>query len=78
MSEETRDKIEDALRGALERCGTEKIQMFDSIGLVGDHKELLFKEDGIVLLFAPGYLYVELLGLSEEGYNYFFEKYGCE
>lgn len=38
MSEETRDKIEDALRGALERCGAERIQMFDCFSLVGDHK----------------------------------------
>ena len=51
--------------------------MFDCYGIVGDYKVAFLNEDGVQVLYAPGYKYVEVIGLTDEDYNKIFEKYGC-
>ena len=76
MKEEIREQIESAIKETLRSCGRKKIQMFDCPDLVGDYKVTLFYNHDIGVFYAPGYEYIELLGLSEDVYSYFFRKYG--
>lgn len=53
-----------------------RIQMFDCEDIMGDYKIVLFSEEAVEVLYAPGYRYVEILGLPKEEYDYLFKKYG--
>lgn len=76
MSNKTKQQIEEVLQELLEELGEDRIQMFDCQDIMGDYKEVLLSEKGVAVLYAPGYKYVEILGLDKEDYDCFFEKYG--
>lgn len=42
------------------------IQIFFTPSLVNDYRETVYDKDGVEILFAPGYYYVEVYGLSSE------------
>lgn len=46
------------------------IQIFFTPSLANDYRETVYDKDGVVILFAPGYYYVEVYGLSEEEENW--------
>lgn len=50
--------------------------MFDCYDILGDYKEILYKDNEVEVLYAPYYDYVEIIGLTDIDYNYFFNKYG--
>ena len=76
MNKELENKICKAIEDILKIEGSKKIQMFDCYDIVGDYKETFLNEDGVEVLYAPGYTYVEVVGLSDEDYNKIFKKYG--
>lgn len=76
MNSKTKQRIEKVLQELLKEVGQERIQMFDCRDIMGDYKSVLFSEKEAEVLYAPDYKYVEILGLDEEDYNYFKEKYG--
>ena len=76
MKEEIREQIESAIKETLRSCGRKKIQMFNCFGFIGERKVTLFYNGEIGVFYTPGYEYIELLGLREDDYNYFFRKYG--
>jgi site-specific recombinase XerD len=76
MSKELENKICKAIEEILEIEKTKRIQMFNCYDTAGDYKEYLLKEDGIEVLYAPGYRYVEVIGLADKDYQKIFKKYG--
>ena len=76
MNREIKQRIEKVLQELLEDLGLEHIQMYDCRDIMGDFKVALLSCEDIEVLYAPNYNYVEILGLDEEDYNYFFDKYG--
>lgn len=76
MNKETKKKIENVLKVLLFAKEKKKIQMFDCYDIMGDYKETLFENNEVEVLYAPNYEYVEIVGLSDKDYNYFFKKYG--
>lgn len=76
MNSKTKQRIEKVLQELLEELGQDRIQMFDCQGIIGDYKAVLLSREEVVVLYAPDYEYVEILGLDEEDYNYFKGKYG--
>ncbi len=70
------EKISEILTDLLKENELDKIQMFDCRDIVEDYKECLLYEDGVTILYAPEYLYVEILGLSAEDYNKIYQKFG--
>lgn len=53
-----------------------RIQMFNTSGIADDEKEVLYKSHMATVLYAPGWKYVEVLGVSENEYKDIFEYYG--
>ena len=45
------------------------IQMFDTPSLVNDFRLHIYSEDGITVLWAPGYEYIEIYGISSEEFD---------
>lgn len=45
------------------------IQMFDTPNIAGDLMFLIYKKDDITVLFAPGYNYIEIFGISDEEFE---------
>lgn len=45
------------------------IQMFNTPSLVGDFRFTIYEEDGIEVLFAPHYDYIEIYGISDEEFE---------
>ena len=45
------------------------IQMFDKPSLVNDYRIEIYYEDGISVLYAPGYEYIEIFGVSKEEFK---------
>lgn len=45
------------------------IQMFNTPSLMGDFRLPIYKEDGIEVLFAPHYDYIEIYGISDEEFE---------
>ena len=45
------------------------IQMFDTPNIVGDLMLRIYKKDDITVLFAPGYNYIEIFGISDEEFE---------
>lgn len=76
MSNKIKQRIEKALQELLEELDRDRIQMFDCRDIMGDSKAVLLSLEEVKVLYAPEYNYVEILGLDEEDYNYFKEKYG--
>lgn len=76
MNSKTKQRIEKVLQELLEELGQDRIQMFNCRDIMGDSKAVLLSCEEIKVLYAPDYNYVEILGLDEEDYDYFFEKYG--
>lgn len=76
MTKEIKVKIEDVLKELLLKLEKNKIQMFDCYDIAGDYKITLFSDEKIDVLYAPGYEYVEIVGLNEKDFHYFFNKYG--
>ena len=76
MNNKTKQRIEKVLQELLEELGEDRIQMFDCQDIMGDSKAVLLRYEEAEILYAPAYKYVEILGLDEEDYDYFFEKYG--
>lgn len=68
--------IEEILKSLLFELGKDKVQMFDCYDIAGDYKVTLFSNEKIDVLYAPSYNYVEIVGLHEKDFNYFFSKYG--
>ena len=54
-----------------------RIQMFDTVSTTDDKKEILYKSDIAMVLYAPGFEYVEVLGVTESEYKDIFEYCGC-
>lgn len=76
MNKELENEICKVIEDILEIEGSKKVQMFDCYDIVGDYKIAFLDEDGVQVLYAPGYKYVEVIGLTDEDYNKIFEKYG--
>ncbi len=76
MSNKTKQRIEKVLQELLEELGQDHIQMFDCQDIMGDSKAILLRYEEVEVLYAPEYNYVEILGLDEKDYNYFFDRYG--
>lgn len=76
MNSKTKQRIEKVLQELLEELDKDRIQMFDCRDIMGDFKVALLSCEEIKVLYAPEYNYVEILGVDEEDYNYFFKKYG--
>lgn len=76
MSKEAKEIVEEILKVIVSKKKDKKIQMFDCYDILGDYKEILYKDDEVEVLYAPHYDYVETIGLTDIDYNYFFEKYG--
>lgn len=76
MNNKAKQVIEKVLQELLEELDRDRIQMFDCRDIMGDSKVVLLSCEEIKVLYAPDYNYVEILGLDEEDYDYFFEKYG--
>lgn len=53
-----------------------RIQMFDTVSTTDDEKVILYKSDMAMVLYAPYYEYVEVLGVSESEYKDIFENCG--
>ena len=45
------------------------IQMFNTPSIVGDFRVPIYSEDGIKVLFAPYYEYIEIYGISDEEFE---------
>ena len=45
------------------------IQMFDTPSLVNDFRLPIYSEDEITVLWAPGYEYIEIYGISSEEFD---------
>ena len=45
------------------------IQMFDTPSLVNDFRLPIYSEDEITVLWAPGYEYIEIYGISDEEFE---------
>ena len=45
------------------------IQMFDTPSLVNDFRLPIYSEDEITVLWAPGYDYIEIYGISDEEFE---------
>ena len=45
------------------------IQMFDIPSLVNDFRLPIYSEDEITVLWAPGYEYIEIYGISSEEFD---------
>ena len=45
------------------------IQMFDTPSLVNDYRIEIYYEDGISVLYAPCYEYIEIFGVSKEEFK---------
>jgi hypothetical protein len=43
--------------------------MFDTPNIAGDLMFLIYKKDDITVLFAPGYNYIEIFGISDEEFE---------
>lgn len=54
------------LIGFLKENFEKGIQMFDTPNIAGDLMFLIYKKDDITVLFAPGYNYIEIFGISDE------------
>ena len=52
------------------------IQMFDTRNWTGDRTERIYTEDGISVDFCPGYMYVEIFGLTDEEFRFVESKCG--
>lgn len=76
MSKETKEIVEGILKVIVSQNKNKKIQMYDCYDILGDYKEILYKNDEVEVLYAPYYDYVEIIGLTDIDYNYFFKKYG--
>ncbi len=76
MEIEIEEKISEALKELLQEIKQDKVQMFDCRDIVGDYKECILQEGEVTILYAPGYNYVEVLGLSTEDYNKIYERFG--
>lgn len=76
MTKEIKVKIEELLKELLLELEKDKVQMFDCYDIVGDYKITLFSDEKIDVLYAPGHEYVEIVGLNEKDFDYFFNKYG--
>lgn len=44
-------------------------QAFNTPNLVGDYMESVYEDGGIEVLYAPGYGYVEIFGLTESEFE---------
>lgn len=42
------------------------VQMFDTPSIMGDYRFPIYNKDGISVLYAPGYDYIEIFGISNE------------
>lgn len=76
MNNKAKQVIEKVLQELLEELDRDRIQMFDCRDIMGDSKVVLLSLEEVKVLYAPGYKYVEKLGLDKEDYAYFFKKYG--
>lgn len=76
MNNKTRQQIVKVLQELLKELGKKRIQMFDCEDIMGDYKIVLFSEKAVKVLYAPGYGYVEILGLPKEEYDSLLKKYG--
>lgn len=76
MNNKTKQQIGKVLQELLEELGQDRIQMFGWEDIMGDSKVVLLRYEEVEVIYAPGYGYVELLGLDKEDYHYFFERYG--
>lgn len=45
------------------------IQMFNTPSIMDDYRETIYDEDSIEVLFAPGYEYIEIYGISDEEFE---------
>lgn len=43
--------------------------MFDTPSMMGDYRFPIYNEDGISVLYAPGYDYIEIFGISNEEFE---------
>ena len=70
----TRDEVVDVLH----KCfgDNRRIQMYDCVGDCGDKKVVLADDGDVTVLFAPAWSYVEVLGLSDEDFQYVMERCG--
>lgn len=57
------------LIGFLKENFEKGIQMFDTPNIAGDLMFLIYKKDDITVLFAPGYNYIEIFGISDEEFE---------
>ena len=61
-------KIEKLIKFLKERF-EDGIQMFDTPSLVNDFRLPIYSEDEITVLWAPGYEYIEIYGISSEEFD---------
>ena len=61
-------KIEKLIKFLKERFEN-GIQMFDTPSLVNDFRLPIYSEDEITVLWAPGYEYIEIYGISSEEFD---------
>ena len=61
-------KIEKLIKFLKERFEN-GIQMFDTPSLVNDFRLPIYSEDEITVLWAPGYEYREIYGISDEEFE---------
>lgn len=61
-------KIEKLIKFLKERFEN-GIQMFDTPSLVNDFRLPIYSEDEITVLWAPGYEYIEIYGISDEEFE---------
>ena len=61
-------KIEKLIKFLKERFEN-GIQMFDTPSLVNDFRLPIYSEDEITVLWAPGYDYIEIYGISDEEFE---------
>lgn len=61
-------KIEKLIKFLKERFES-GIQMFDTPSLVDDYRIPIYVDDDITVLYAPGWDYIEIYGISDEEFE---------
>ena len=58
------------------RVNQTRIQLFDCPDTVGDSKDILYQNGGVIVYYCHHYDYAEVIGLSDEDYNKVFDEVG--
>ena len=69
-------KIVAAIKKNVELDENGRIQMFNNVGWIPDYKIDVYADPDATVLYAPGYGYVEVLGVSKEVYDEVFSEIG--